>query len=127
MNRLCYFNNWNLKFLEIKNVEQVLLSSTQKLEICKGMDGVQKILVVVVVALTALIGIVGVQVMLILVDLRKGIKRLNNILEDSILGGGLIRPEKLTGILEFFKKGRKVNKMGNLQETSVDEYKKEEK
>jgi hypothetical protein len=72
-------------------------------------------------------GIVGIQVMLILVDLRKGIKRLNNILEDSIIGGGLIRPEKLTGILEFFKKGRKMGKMGNLHETPINEYKKEEK
>ncbi len=91
------------------------------------MDGVQTILIVVVVSLTALIGIVGIQVMMILLDLRKGIKRLNNMLDDSILGGGLIRPEKLTGILEFFRKGGKLNKMGSIQDTPITEYKKEEK
>lgn len=70
------------------------------------MDGIQTLLVVVIVILTLLLVIVGVQVILIIIDLRKAIKRLNSILEDSILGGGLIRPEKLTGVLEFFRKKR---------------------
>jgi hypothetical protein len=56
--------------------------------------------------------IVGVQVMLIIIDLRKAIKRLNSILEDSILGGGLIRPERLTGIMEIMGKGKKVETHG---------------
>jgi len=68
------------------------------------MDGIQTLLVVVVVTLTILLAVVGVQVFLILFDLRKGIKKLNTILDDSLLGGGLIRTEKLSGILELFKK-----------------------
>ncbi len=47
-----------------------------------------------------------------IVDLRRALKRLNSILEDSILGGGLIRPDKLTGIMELFKKDKKMGKMG---------------
>jgi hypothetical protein len=76
------------------------------------MDGVQKLLAVVVVALTILLIVVGVQVVLILVDLRKGMKRLNNLLDDAILGGGLIRPEKLTGVMEFLRGKRKLQKRG---------------
>lgn len=82
------------------------------------MDGIQKLLAIVIVSLTVLLLIVGVQVILIIVDLRKAIKRLNSILEDSILGGGLIRPEKLTGVLEMFRRKKKsqVQEKGNLQE-----------
>lgn len=78
------------------------------------MDGIQTILVVVIVVLTLLLVIVGVQVILIIMDLRRAIKRLNSLLEDSIWGGGLLRPEKLTGVLEFFKKKRqgKMEKRG---------------
>ncbi len=71
------------------------------------MDGVQIILIIVVVTLTILLAFVGVQVLLILFDIRRGIKKINTILDDSILGGGLIRPEKLSGILELFRKGKK--------------------
>ena len=74
------------------------------------MDGVQKILAIVVVSLTALLVIVGVQVLLIITDLRKAVKRLNNMLDDSIIGGGLLRPEKITSILEMFK--NKLKKRG---------------
>ncbi len=76
------------------------------------MDVVQTLLIVVVVALTLLIVVVGIQVILIIIDLRRAVKRLNNILEDSILGGGLIRPEKLTGVLELFKRSKKLKKRG---------------
>lgn len=76
------------------------------------MNAVQKILIIVIISLTALLLIVGVQVVLIIVDLRRAIKRLNSILEDSILGGGLIRPEKLTGILELFGKKKKMERHG---------------
>lgn len=76
------------------------------------MDGIQTLLAVVIVALTLLLVVVGVQVILIIIDLRRAIKRLNNILEDSILGGGLLRPEKLTGILELFGKKKKMEKRG---------------
>ncbi len=72
-----------------------------------NMDGVQIILIIVVVTLTILLAFVGVQVLLILFDIRRGIKKINTILDDSILGGGLIRPEKLSGILELFRKGKK--------------------
>jgi len=77
------------------------------------MDSLQKILIVVVASLTTLLLIVGFQVILVIVDLRKAIKRLNSILEDSILGGGLLRPEKLTGIIEMVKKRKKTETHGS--------------
>ncbi len=82
------------------------------------MDGVQKLLAVVIVSLTLLLLIVGVQVILIFIDLRRALKRLNNLLEDAILGGGLIRPEKLTGIIEMFRKRKKTEtrEQGSFQE-----------
>lgn len=70
------------------------------------MNGVQSVLIIVIVALALLLMVVGFQVLLIILDLRRSIKRLNSILEDAILGGGLIRPEKITGIMEFFGRGR---------------------
>ena len=76
------------------------------------MDNVQTLLIVVVITLTLLLGTVGIQVFLVIIDLRKAIKRLNSILEDSILGGGLIRPEKLTGVLEMFGKNKKMKTKG---------------
>ena len=76
------------------------------------MDPVQRLLVIVVVSLTLLLVIVGVQVMLVIVDLRRAIKRLNSILEDAILGGGLIRPEKLTGLIEIIKRNKKLETLG---------------
>ncbi len=76
------------------------------------MDSVQSLLIVVVISLTVLLIIVGVQVMLIIIDLRRAIKRLNSILEDAILGGGLIRPEKLTGIMEILRKNKKLETHG---------------
>ncbi|MDP3917597.1 MAG: hypothetical protein Q8Q30_00260 [Candidatus Woesebacteria bacterium] len=72
------------------------------------MDSVQRLLVVVVVSLTVLLVIVGIQVVFIILDLRKSVKRLNSILEDAVLGGGLIRPDKLTGIAEMFKRDKSV-------------------
>lgn len=76
------------------------------------MTGVQTLLIIVVVVLTILLIVVGTQVFLIILDLRKAVYRLNSILEDSILGGGLIRPEKLTGVLEMFRKGKKMESRG---------------
>jgi len=76
------------------------------------MDNVQTLLIVVVITLTLLLGVVGIQVFFVIIDLRKAIKRLNSILEDSILGGGLIRPEKLTGVLEMFGKNKKMKTKG---------------
>ncbi|OGM09862.1 hypothetical protein A2W13_01615 [Candidatus Woesebacteria bacterium RBG_16_36_11] len=76
------------------------------------MESTQILLSVVVVILTLLLVVVGIQVILVFLDLRKAIKRLNSILEDAILGGGLIRPEKLTGLLEMFKKGKKIEERG---------------
>lgn len=76
------------------------------------MEGIQKLLVIVVVSLTVLLVIVGIQVILIIVDLRRAVKRLNSLLEDSVLGGGLIRPEKLTGVFEFIKRKGKMEKIG---------------
>ena len=76
------------------------------------MDSVQTLLIVVVASLTVLLIIVGFQVMMVIIDLRRAIKRLNSILEDSILGGGLIRPEKLTSVLEILHKGKKIETHG---------------
>lgn len=76
------------------------------------MDGIQRLLIVVVIALTSLLVVVGIQVFLIMIDLRRGLKRLNTILDDSIMGGGLIRPEKLSGIMEFFKKTKRMGRIG---------------
>ena len=80
------------------------------------MGGGEKLLIFVVSALTVLLLVVGVQVVLIILDLRKAIKRLNSILEDAILGGGLIRPEKLTGIVEIFKRNKKMETYGQSSE-----------
>jgi len=76
------------------------------------MDSVQTLLTIVVASLTFLLVIVGIQVMLIIIDLRKAIKRLNSILEDAILGGGLIRPEKLSSVLELLRKNKKLETRG---------------
>lgn len=76
------------------------------------MTGVETVLTIVVIALAILFIIVGIQVTLVIFELRKAVKRLNNILEDAILGGGLIRPDKLTGIIEFFKKKRDTQSHG---------------
>jgi hypothetical protein len=76
------------------------------------MDSVQTLLVIVIIALTTLLLVVGLQILLIILDLRKAIKRLNSILEDAILGGGLIRPEKLTGIVEILRRTKKLETHG---------------
>ncbi|MBU0572575.1 hypothetical protein KKH23_04095 [Patescibacteria group bacterium] len=76
------------------------------------MDPVQKLLIAVVVSLTTLLVIVGAQVILIIIDLRRALKRLNSILEDAILGGGLIRPEKLTGVMEILRRNKKMKSHG---------------
>ena len=80
------------------------------------MDSIQRLLTVVVIILTILLTVAGIQVILVIIDLRRAIKRLNSVLEDAVLGGGLIRPEKLTGILEMFRRGKKnkLNKKGNI-------------
>lgn len=76
------------------------------------MDPVQRLLVIVVITLTVLLVVVGIQVVFIILDLRKAVKRLNSILEDAILGGGLIRPDKLTGIMEILKKNKNLKTHG---------------
>ncbi len=76
------------------------------------MNGVETVLTIVVIALAILFIIVGVQVTLVIFELRKAVKRFNNILEDAIMGGGLLRPDKLSGVLEFFKKRRDTGSHG---------------
>jgi hypothetical protein len=80
------------------------------------MDSIQTLLIVVVISLTILLVIVGVQVFLVIIDLRRAIKRLNSILEDAILGGGLIRPDRITSVLELFKKNKNLQTHGSPQE-----------
>lgn len=77
------------------------------------MDNIQIILVVVVIVLTLLLIIVGVQVVLIILDMRKALKRLNSILDDAILGGGMINPSKLTGLVEMLRKKKEMKSHGN--------------
>ena len=77
------------------------------------MDSVQTLLIIVVSVLTILLVIVGIQIILVIIDLRRSLRRLNTILEDAILGGGLIRPEKITGILEMMSKKKKMQERGN--------------
>jgi len=76
------------------------------------MDSVQTLLFVVVIALTVLLIVVGIQVMLIVMDVRRALRRLNSLLDDSILGGGMINPGKLTGIVEMFRRNKKMHKHG---------------
>lgn len=71
------------------------------------MQSIQTLLIIVVIALTILLVIVGIQVMLIIMDMRRALKRLNSILDDAILGGGLISPGRLTGIVEMFRKRKR--------------------
>lgn len=78
------------------------------------MDATQKVLAFVAISLTVIFLIVGLEVFLIVLDLRKAVKRLNAILEDAILGGGLIRPDKLTGVLEMLKKNKKIESHGEV-------------
>lgn len=76
------------------------------------MESVQTLLTVVVIALTVLLIVIGVQIFLVINDLRRIMKRVNAMLEDSIIGGGLLRPDKLTGILEMFRKKKEVRAHG---------------
>jgi hypothetical protein len=71
------------------------------------MSGIQTLLTIVVISLTVLLIVVGVQVLLVIMDMRRSIKRLNNLLEDALLGGGLIRPDKLTNLVDFFRRKRR--------------------
>lgn len=79
------------------------------------MDGIQTLLVIVVITLTTLLIIIGYQVLRVILDLRRALKRLNSILDDSILGGGLIRPDRLTSVIEFFR-NKGLKRHGNSQE-----------
>ena len=76
------------------------------------MENIQTLLTVVVIALTVLLIIIGSQIFLMILDLRKALRRLNNLLDDSILGGGLIRPDRITSIVELFKKKMKSHGQG---------------
>lgn len=76
------------------------------------MENVQTLLTIVVIALTVLLIVIGVQIFLVIKDLRRIMKRVNAILEDSIIGGGLLRPDKLTGILEMFRRKKNVHTHG---------------
>lgn len=79
------------------------------------MTGLQTLLIIVVVSLTILLIVVGVQVLFIILDLRRALKRLNSLMDDAILGGGLIRPDKLTSIFEMFRKKKNIETHGQNQ------------
>jgi hypothetical protein len=77
------------------------------------MENVQTLLTIVVIALTVLLLVIGVQIFLVIRDLRRIMRRVNSLLEDSIIGGGLIRPDKLTGILELFRRKKRMYTHGD--------------
>lgn len=68
------------------------------------MNSIQILLTIVVISLTLLLIFVGFQVLLVIMDMRRAIKRLNNILEDALLGGGMLKADKITSIVDFFRK-----------------------
>lgn len=72
------------------------------------MTGVETILIIVIASLSLLLFVVGFQVLMIILDLRKSIKRLNSILEDAILGGGLLQSSKLTNVVDMFRRKKGV-------------------
>lgn len=76
------------------------------------MENVQTLLTVVVIVLTVFLIVIGVQIFLVIRDVRRIMRRVNSILEDSIIGGGLIRPDKLTGILELFRRKKSMHTHG---------------
>lgn len=75
----------------------------------------ETLLVIIVVSLTLLLLVVGIQVLMIILDLRRAVSRLNSLLADSIIGGGLIDPDKLTGIVEMVGKKKKMETHGENQ------------
>lgn len=75
----------------------------------------QTLLVVIVVSLTLLLLVVGLQVLMVILDLRRAVRRLNSLLGDSIIGGGLIDPDKLTGIVEMVGRKKKMETHGENQ------------
>lgn len=76
------------------------------------MENIQTLLTVVVIALTVLLIVIGVQIIMVIKDVRRIMRRVNAILEDAIIGGGLIRPDKLTGILELFRRKKNMHTHG---------------
>lgn len=78
----------------------------------------QVILTIVIVALTVLLVIVGIQAILIIADMRRTLKKVNTLLDDSVWGGGLLRQDKLSGLLEMVKKNKKLktSEHGNIEE-----------
>lgn len=71
------------------------------------MDITETVLVVVVVILTALLVVFGYHVTLVVFDVRRALKKINEILDDTILGGGMVKTEKLRSLIEIFKKTKK--------------------
>lgn len=82
------------------------------------MENMQVILTIVIVALTVLLVIVGIQAILIIADMRRTLKKVNTLLDDSVWGGGLLRQDKLSGLLEMVKKNKKLktSEHGNIEE-----------
>jgi hypothetical protein len=72
----------------------------------------QTLLIVVVVSLTLLLLVVGIQVLMVILDLRRAVSRLNNLLGDALIGGGLIDTDKLTGIVEMVGRKKKMETHG---------------
>lgn len=65
---------------------------------------VQVVLAVVIVILSSLLVAVGIQVFFILRELYTAVKRINSILGDAVLGGGLIQHGGAREFVEALKK-----------------------
>ncbi len=75
----------------------------------------QTLLIIIVVSLTLLLLVVGLQVLMVILDLRRAVRRLNSMLGDSIIGGGLLDTDKLTGIVEMVGRKKKMETHGENQ------------
>lgn len=63
------------------------------------MESTQTLLTIIVIALTLLLCVVGVQVVLVILDIRKALKRLNMLLASYLTGSDPIKLRELIHIL----------------------------
>ncbi|MCX7928653.1 MAG: hypothetical protein N2558_03125 [Patescibacteria group bacterium] len=73
------------------------------------MDNVQLFLVIVIVTLTILVMIVGLQVFLMILEVRSILKKIDIMLSDLLVGGGLINSEKLMNVFSLLKNKKDKN------------------
>lgn len=84
------------------------------------MDSIQTFLIIIIVVLTLLMFVVGIQVFLMIADMRSVLKKINIILEDALVGGGLINSSKLMGIFSLFRNNKKIDLLSDNSHTSEE-------